>query len=223
MFRVSPVAAPSVPTLSSRGSGTRRGVGTGGDGTQETRGLHTWPGLPPSAGPGTQHRAAKGSLPRRSLPWLPQAGGLQAAVRRREPAPGRVGAGPLWPGLGTAGHMGRVRGGTWAQLWGLYWASPPPLHRHRCPGQSHGTAVLGRALALSAHGAFRGEPGRSECPSGRPRRGQGQLRGSRRHNPPHKQFLIQRCSHCFTAVALLGDRSMVTQPHLVQALHSSVG
>lgn len=76
---------------------------------------------------------------------------------------------------------------------------------------------------LSAHGAFRGEPGRSECPSGRPRRGQGQLRGSRRHNPPHKQFLIQRCSHCFTAVALLGDRSMVTQPHLVQALHSSVG
>lgn len=44
--------------------------------------------------------------------------------------------------------------------------------------------------------------------------GHGQLRGSRRHSPPHRQFLTQRCSHCFTAVALLGDLSMVTQPHL---------
>lgn len=52
---------------------------------------------------------------------------------------------------------------------------------------------------------------------------QGQLRGTLRHSPPHRQFLIHRCSHCFTAVALLGDFSMVTQPHLVQALHSSVG
>lgn len=34
------------------------------------------------------------------------------------------------------------------------------------------------------------------------------------HSPPHKQFLIQRCSHCFTAVTLLGDFSIVTQPHL---------
>lgn len=56
-----------------------------------------------------------------------------------------------------------------------------------------------------------------------PESAQGQLRGTLRHSPPHRQFLIQRCSHCFTAVVLLGDLSMVTQPHLVQALHSSVG
>lgn len=36
----------------------------------------------------------------------------------------------------------------------------------------------------------------------------------RRHNPPHRQFLIQRCSHCFIALLLLGERSIVTQPHL---------
>lgn len=46
------------------------------------------------------------------------------------------------------------------------------------------------------------------------RTGQGQLRGTRRHSPPHRQFLIQRCSHCLTAVVLLGDLSMVRQPHL---------
>lgn len=43
---------------------------------------------------------------------------------------------------------------------------------------------------------------------------QEQLRGTLRHSPPHRQFLIHRCSHCFTAVVLLGDFSMVTQPHL---------
>lgn len=43
---------------------------------------------------------------------------------------------------------------------------------------------------------------------------QEQLRGTLRHSPPHRQFLIQRCSHCFTAVVSLGDFSMVTQPHL---------
>lgn len=36
----------------------------------------------------------------------------------------------------------------------------------------------------------------------------------RHQSPPHRQFLIQRCSHCLTAVVLLGDLSMVTQPHL---------
>lgn len=44
--------------------------------------------------------------------------------------------------------------------------------------------------------------------------GQERLRGTLRHSPPHRQFLIQRCSHCFTAVVSLGDFSMVTQPHL---------
>lgn len=34
------------------------------------------------------------------------------------------------------------------------------------------------------------------------------------HRPPHRQFLIQRCSHCFMAFVLLGERSIVTQPHL---------
>lgn len=43
---------------------------------------------------------------------------------------------------------------------------------------------------------------------------QEQLRGTFRHSPPHRQFLIHRCSHCVTAVVLLGDFSMVTQPHL---------
>lgn len=56
--------------------------------------------------------------------------------------------------------------------------------------------------------------GRAPWPEPPPYPAQGQLRGKRRHSPPHRQFLIQRCSHCFTAVALLGECSIVTQPHL---------
>lgn len=51
------------------------------------------------------------------------------------------------------------------------------------------------------------------CCPGRWRR-QVTVAGIRLHRPPHRQFLIQRCSHCFMALVLLGDRSMVTQPHL---------
>lgn len=43
---------------------------------------------------------------------------------------------------------------------------------------------------------------------------QGQPTGTLLQSPPHRQFFIHRCSHCFTAVVLLGDFSMVTQPHL---------
>lgn len=42
------------------------------------------------------------------------------------------------------------------------------------------------------------------------------------HRPPHRQFLIQRCSHCFMAFVLLGERSIVTQPHLKEAELSDV-
>lgn len=86
--------------------------------------------------------------------------GLCAAVRQRQlggelhcgrppwSRPGRESrGGGLRPGLGTAGHTGASEGRDTARLWGVYWASPSPPPQHRRHGQSHGTAILGRALA----------------------------------------------------------------------------
>lgn len=121
-----------------------------------------------------------------------------------------------WPGSLRLGATIRLRG---REKSSTRWAvvtneRPKATSSPAGPLTGHGPRWTGQRTTLPGQ-LFLGAP--NEGPKSVERPGearQGQLRGTRRHSPPHRQFLIQRCSHCLTAVVLLGDLSMVTQPHL---------